>query len=78
MSDLNTIRLAKMGKTAYKYLAFGPTEKLYPYLLRRAEETSYLGAEMKKQLNEIIKELFIYRKHLLKLPLALLLLYLIV
>jgi len=38
-SDKMTFDLAKEGFNVFKYLPFGPTEKVMPYLVRRGQES---------------------------------------
>ena len=65
MEDKLTFEMAEEGYDSYKYLAFGPTQYLAPYLLRRAEEAStYIGKGVNQQQAAIIQELKYRRIHL--------------
>lgn len=62
LGDKITYRLAEKGYFTFKYLPFGPTHNLIPYLFRRAEEASYIWLEGGKKLVEAKKEIFQNRK----------------
>jgi len=62
LGDRITYRLAQKGHYTFKYLPYGPTHNLVPYLFRRAEEASYIWLEGKKTLVDVKKELFEVRK----------------
>ncbi|CDW89143.1 proline oxidase [Stylonychia lemnae] len=53
-SDQITGQLANEGFTVYKYLPYGPTEKVMPYLVRRGQESRQVLREQKYQ-NEFLK-----------------------
>lgn len=42
LADHLTIQLKRQGFTVYKYLPFGPTPTMVPYLIRRAQELSQM------------------------------------
>jgi len=60
--DRITYGLAKKGHYTFKYLPYGPTHNLVPYLFRRAEEASYIWVEGQKKLVDVKKELLEVRK----------------
>jgi len=62
LSDKMTFGLAQRGHYTFKYLPYGPTNHLVPYLFRRAEEASYIWVEGQKKLDDIRHELFGVRK----------------
>ena len=62
LGDRLTFKLAEKGHYTFKYLPYGPTHNLAPYLFRRAEEASYIWVEGQKKLVDIRKELFDVRK----------------
>ena len=53
-SDQITGTLANQGFHVYKYLPYGPTEKVMPYLVRRGQESKQVLREQKFQ-NEFLK-----------------------
>lgn len=53
-SDAVTGRLAAQGFMVYKYVPFGPTEEVMPYLIRRGQESRQVLREQKFQ-NETLK-----------------------
>ena len=55
--DRITYRLAQKGFFTFKYLPYGPTHNLMPYLCRRAEEASYVWLDSRKKLVDVRKEL---------------------
>jgi len=57
MSDHLTFQLAAEGYKVAKYLPFGPTEELMPYLIRRAQESKQVMRETKYQDEFLKKEL---------------------
>ncbi|HML58972.1 MAG TPA: proline dehydrogenase family protein [Ferruginibacter sp.] len=57
MSDHITFNLAKKGFNVSKYLPFGPTREVIPYLMRRAEENSSVSGQTGRELLLIKKEL---------------------
>jgi len=61
LGDSLSYKLAEQGNYIYKYIPFGETENLIPYLLRRVEEASYISYEGQKQLNALKQEIFHYR-----------------
>jgi proline dehydrogenase len=62
LSDKMTFGLAQRGHYTFKYLPYGPTNHLVPYLFRRAEEASYIWVEGQKKLEDVRHELFDVRK----------------
>lgn len=62
LGDRLTYKLAQKGYSTYKYLPYGPTHNLIPYLFRRAEEASYIWLEGRKKLVDVKKEMFEIRK----------------
>lgn len=42
LADHLTIQLKRQGFTVYKYLPYGPTPTMVPYLIRRAQELSQM------------------------------------
>lgn len=56
MSDNLTFNLAFSGRNASKYLPYGELEKALPYMTRRAEENTSIGAQMGRELEMINKE----------------------
>lgn len=62
LSDKTTFGLAQRGHYTFKYLPYGPTNHLVPYLFRRAEEASYIWVEGQKKLEDVRNELFNVRK----------------
>jgi len=55
--DRLTYKLANKGFFTFKYLPYGPTHNLMPYLCRRAEEASYVWLEGRKKLVDVKKEI---------------------
>lgn len=53
-SDQITGSLATEGYRVYKYLPFGPTDQVMPYLIRRGQESKQVLREQKYQ-NEFLK-----------------------
>jgi proline dehydrogenase len=66
IGDNITYLLAQKGFHTFKYLPYGPTNNLIPYLFRRAEEASYIWLEGRKKLADVKKEMFAVRKLHLK------------
>ena len=62
LGDRITFKLAQKGHYTFKYLPYGPTHNLAPYLFRRAEEASYIWLEGQKKLVDVSRELFDIRK----------------
>lgn len=54
-SDQVTGGLAEKGLKVFKYLPFGPTEQVMPYLVRRGQESRQVLREQKFQ-NEYLKK----------------------
>ncbi len=59
-SDQITGTLANEGYQVYKYLPYGPTDTVMPYLVRRGQESRQVLREQKFQ-NEFLKA-EIYRR----------------
>ncbi|MFI0429101.1 proline dehydrogenase family protein [Mariniflexile sp. HMF6888] len=57
MGDHLSFNLADMGYNTAKYLPFGPVKEVIPYLLRRAEENTSVGAQTSRELYLIKKEI---------------------
>jgi len=57
MSDNITFALAKSGYRAVKYLPYGPTKEVVPYLIRRANENTSVYGQSKRELDLISVEL---------------------
>lgn len=64
-SDALTFSLANEGFTALKYLPYGPTEFLIPYLIRRGNESKQVLREhlFQNDLNDEIKSRLSLRKN---------------
>lgn len=56
-SDQITGQLAQEGFEVYKYLPYGPTEDVMPYLLRRGQESKQVVREQKFQNEFLLGEL---------------------
>ena len=56
MSDNLSFNLAFAGMDVSKYLPYGEIEKAVPYMLRRAEENTSIGAQTNRELEMIDKE----------------------
>lgn len=56
MSDNITYNLSGAGVKTYKYVPFGPVNKVIPYLLRRSEENTSVEGQTSRELNYILKE----------------------
>lgn len=54
-SDQVTGELEEKGFTVYKYLPFGPTEQVMPYLVRRGQESRQVLREQQFQ-NDVLKK----------------------
>jgi proline dehydrogenase len=57
MSDNITFNLAKAGCSVSKYLPFGPTRDVIPYLMRRAQENTSVKGQTGRELALIKKEI---------------------
>ena len=57
LADHLTILLHKKGYHVYKYLPFGATETIVPYLIRRAQELSQMRYPLVLQYELIVDEL---------------------
>jgi proline dehydrogenase len=62
LGDKLTYSLAQKGHYTFKYLPYGPTNNLIPYLFRRAEEASYIWLEGQKKIADVRKEIVEVRK----------------
>jgi proline dehydrogenase len=56
LADHLTIQLKQQGYPVYKYLPYGPTSTMVPYLIRRAQELSQMKYPLKLQYDLIIDE----------------------
>lgn len=63
MKDLTTASLAKSQYLTAKYVPFGPTNKLVPYLIRRALE-SYHMVDSLKEVEQLVLKEFVVRSAL--------------
>lgn len=57
MSDHITFNMSKLGFNVSKYLPFGPTKDVIPYLLRRVEENSSVAGQTGRELLLLKQEL---------------------
>lgn len=57
MGDHISFNMAVQGYNTAKYLPFGPVKDVIPYLLRRAEENTSVGAQTSRELYLIKKEI---------------------
>ena len=57
MSDNISFNLAEEGYNVIKYLPFGPTKEVIPYLIRRAEENTSVKGQTSRELQLIKSEL---------------------
>lgn len=64
MSDNLTFNLAAAGYNAAKYLPYGPTKDVVPYLTRRAQENTSVTGDMGRELKLLNEEM--KRRGLLK------------
>lgn len=62
MADPLSFGLARAGFRVAKYVPYGPIEKAFPYLARRAEENSSLSDQSGRELSWIAEELARRRK----------------
>jgi proline dehydrogenase len=56
-SDQITSGLADRGFKVYKYVPFGPTEEVMPYLIRRGQESRQVVREQVFQNEFLVKEI---------------------
>ena len=63
MADPLSFGLAKAGFRVVKYVPYGPIERAFPYLSRRAEENSSLSDQSGRELRWILEELERRRKN---------------
>lgn len=56
MSDNITYNLSDVGLRTFKYVPYGPVNKVIPYLLRRSEENTSVEGQTSRELNYILKE----------------------
>lgn len=56
LADHLTIQLKRQGYPVYKYLPYGPTSTMVPYLIRRAQELSQMKYPLKLQYDLIVDE----------------------
>jgi proline dehydrogenase len=57
MSDHISFILANEGYNVVKFVPFGPIDKLFPYLARRAEENTAIAGQTTRELVRLKKEL---------------------
>jgi proline dehydrogenase len=60
LADHLTIQLKRQGYPVYKYLPYGPTTTMVPYLIRRAQELSQMKYPLTLQY-DLIKNEFRHR-----------------
>lgn len=56
MSDHISYNLAKAGYNVAKYVPYGPVNEVIPYLMRRAQENTFVKGQTGRELGLIIKE----------------------
>lgn len=56
MSDHISYNLAKAGYNVAKYVPYGPVNEVVPYLIRRAQENTFVKGQTGRELGLIIKE----------------------
>ena len=56
MSDHISYNLAKQGYNVAKYVPYGPVKEVLPYLIRRAQENTFVKGQTGRELSLIIKE----------------------
>ncbi len=56
MSDHISYNLAKAGYNVAKYVPYGPVSEVLPYLIRRAQENTFVKGQTGRELSLIIKE----------------------
>jgi len=56
MGDNITFNLANLNYNAVKYLPYGPIKEVIPYLIRRAEENTFVTGQTSRELELIKKE----------------------
>jgi|ERR1019366_7620965 proline dehydrogenase len=56
MSDHISYNLAKAGYNVAKYVPYGPVNEVIPYLIRRAQENTFVKGQTGRELSLIIKE----------------------
>lgn len=56
MSDHISYNLAKAGYNVAKYIPYGPVNEVIPYLVRRAQENTFVKGQTGRELGLIIKE----------------------
>lgn len=56
MSDHISYNLAKAGYNVAKYVPYGPVNEVVPYLIRRAQENTFVKGQVGRELSLIIKE----------------------
>ena len=57
MCDNLTFPLGQAGYSVYKYVPYGPVEKVLPYLFRRAEENTSIAGQSGREYTLVKKEL---------------------
>ena len=62
MSDHISYNLANAGFNVAKYVPYGPVKDVLPYLIRRAEENTSVAGQSSRELELILKRLFVKRE----------------
>ncbi|KAI7827875.1 FAD-linked oxidoreductase-like protein [Kickxella alabastrina] len=57
MQDATSYALAKAQLPIYKYVPYGSLEEVMPYLIRRAQENSAVGASIAKEASSVMAEI---------------------
>ncbi|KAJ2785026.1 proline dehydrogenase [Coemansia interrupta] len=57
MQDATSYAVAKAGLPIYKYVPYGSLTEVMPYLIRRAQENSAVGAAIKKEAAAVMAEI---------------------
>ncbi len=57
MSDVISFNLAKSGYRIFKYVPYGPVEKVMPYLTRRAAENTSIAGQSSREFELVKKEM---------------------
>ena len=57
-SDQVTTEIGRRGFQVFKYLPFGPTEQVMPYLVRRGQESKQVVREQQFQNKYLTSEIF--------------------
>ena len=56
MSDHISYKLSNLGYKVAKYVPYGPVKEVLPYLIRRAQENTFVKGQTGRELSLIIKE----------------------